>query len=133
MNTQLWGRNPHSSFVVFDSASQLEKLKNSKLAMQLMLERASLKNSLEVLSWLKRAMALLGSANDLNIQNNESIQILEKISKGVFDSQGESILFNTMEKRVYELEDSEILTGKAAEVAHLAISHWAELERASNV
>lgn len=133
MNALLWGRKPHSSFVVFDSASQLEQLKNSKLAMQLMLERASLKNSLEVLSWLKRAMALLGSTDELKIKNNESVQALEKIAKGLFDSQGENILFNTMADRVYVLQDDEILTGKVAEVAHLAISHWAELERTNNV
>lgn len=133
MTKQLWGDKPHSQLAALDSASLLEKLKNSKLALKLITEKPSLKTPIQIVGWIKRAMALLGSAISLAMNENEDIQYLFNFTKGAFDDTAVNILFVELDIHVDKLKDSDQWSERVAELAHSAISHWAELEVKANV
>lgn len=132
MNRDLWGNMPHSS-VTLDSSSILDKLKNSKQAMSLITKKDMVKKPLEIIAWIKQALELLGQTYLLATQKNESVVFLQNVIKGTFDGDTIGHLLYEMEGNIEQLEVDNILSGKIAQIAHAAITHWAELEVKADV
>lgn len=132
----LWGNKPHSLLAVFDRVSPKDKLQNSQLAMKLMQQKPSLKKPAEVMEWIKQAMSLLGQAQNLlldELQGNEHVKLFRAVASGELDNQTLGTILFSMENSADSLEDDKLLSGKVAEIAHAAISHWAALEVKQNV
>ena len=129
MNKMLWGNKPHSLSTVFDSVSPLEALKNSRLAIGLIAEKPNLKKTIEIMSWTKRATALLGAVQEIT---HDSYLILRSIAQGQYDDEGLFSLWAMMDKNVRTLDEDKVFSDKVGDMAHQAISHWAKLE-ADNV
>jgi len=129
----LWGNKPHSLFAVFDRVSVKDKLMNSKLAMGLIQQKPQIHKPSEAMEWIKQAMNLLGQAQDLTLQENESVKFFRDVAKGELDDQNLGVLLLNMESSAEALDNDDSLSGKVAEVAHAAISHWAALEVKENV
>ena len=125
MNQLLWGDQPHSRFAVLDSVSPLEALKNSRAAMGLIAEKPNLKKTTEIMSWTKRAAALLGSINEVL---HPSLEILKKIGQGAYDNEALYSLWAMMDSNLDELSADKAFNDKAGSLTHKAISRWAELE-----
>lgn len=132
MNKELWG-TPHSPSVVFDKVSVMDKLQSSKMAMKLIESKPEIKTPKETMAWVRQAMALLGKTVMQTIQENESLRYLVGVSKGLFDSNRVGSLLFDMEGHIEQLESDKLLDGKAAEITHDAITHWAKLEAETNV
>lgn len=133
MGRQLWGLAPHSHAVVFDKVTMMDKLQHSKMAIKLIETKPQIKTPKEVIEWVKQAMNLLGKAASLSAQDNESVQYLLNVSKGLLDTSQIGTLLLDMEGHIEALNDEKLVSGKVAEIAHAAISHWAKLEVETNV
>jgi hypothetical protein len=125
MNKMLWGDKPHSLSAVFDSVSPLEALKNSRLAIGLIAEKPNLKKTIEIMSWTKRATALLGTINEIT---HPSFEILKSIAQGRYDNESLFALWAMMDSNLGELNADKAFSDKVGSVSHQAISRWAELE-----
>lgn len=125
MNKMLWGSKPHSLSAVFDSVSPLEALKNSRLAIGLIAEKPNLKKTIEIMSWTKRATALLGTINEAI---HPSFEILKSIAQGRYDNESLYSLWAMMDSNLGELNADKAFNDKVGSVSHQAISRWAELE-----
>ena len=125
MDMMLWGDKPRSRSVVLDSVSPLEALKNSRAAMGLIAEKPNLKKTIEIMSWTKRAAALLGTLNEVT---HVSFDILKSIAQGQYDHEGLFSLWAMMDNHVGRLGRDNVFNDKVGAVAHQAISRWAELE-----
>lgn len=122
----LLGSNPQGYFL--DSANDDEALKNSEIALNLIFEYQSGNLSEdEMVDWTLRAMDLLGKSVN---QDDPDIQRLKDICEGKDPklSNDLDLMLHEINVSCLNLDNHKDLDGDNSELAHKAISAWAELE-----
>lgn len=132
MNSELWAiTSPSHS--VFDSASLGDNLKKSRLAISLINQKINgeLKTMTDKLHWVKKVNELLGFTTVDS--ENESVVFFKEVLAGKYDSWGLGYMIIQTDIAVDDLKKSDLLSGGYAELAHKAMTYWADLEVGLNV